>query len=150
MGGVLMKIQLSIMAIAVVVGIGAAVGSTAIQAATIASYVASDDPGGAPDANSNAVDAWTVSTMVPPGGGGAGSFFGFGDSWVLYSYPDGPGAGTAHADHTLVGGPLGVGQTVSIDWANSAIQAGSSVGVSLTSGGSRQGAVRWVGGNPGK
>jgi hypothetical protein len=93
------------------------------------------------------VDVWTVSTQIPPGGGnGAGSFFGFGDNWVLYSFPDGPTAGAAQADHTFAGGPLLVGQTIAIRWANRAIQPGTSVGVSLMSGGTPAITVRFLGG----
>jgi hypothetical protein len=112
-------------------------------------FVASADPGIAPDSNGNTSDAWTVSTVVPPGGGnGAGSFFGFGDNWVLYSFPDGPTAGSAFADHTFAGGALAVGETVSIRWANRAIQAGSSVGVSLMSSSTPAVTVRYMGQNP--
>jgi len=98
---------------------------TRAYAASVASYTASADPGVAPDANANSVDAWTVSTMIPPGGGnGAGSFFGFGDNWVIYSFPDGPTAGASQADHTFAGGALAVGQTMSIRWANASRAAG--------------------------
>jgi len=118
-----------------------------VHGASVASYVASADPGVAPDANGNTVNVWTVSTQVPPGGGnGAGSFFGFGNNWVLYSFPDGPTAGAAQADHTFAGGPVTAGQTVSIRWANRAIQAGTSVGVSLMSGGTPAITVRFLGG----
>lgn len=134
--------------LAVIVGLSFGIGETALDAASLTSYVASDDPGAAPDSNGNADDAWTVSTMVPQGAGGAGSFFGFGDSWVLFSFPDGAEAGTALADHTFVGGALDIGQTVALDWGNSAIQAGASVGVSLTSGGTRVVTLRWLGDSP--
>jgi hypothetical protein len=42
---------------------------------------------------------------------------------------------------------LGVGQSVSIDWANRAINGGSSVGVSLTSAGTPAVTLKFVGGD---
>jgi hypothetical protein len=140
--------QLSTTTLIVATAIGLAASIAEIEAASITSYVASDSPGSAPDANGNTFDAWTVSTITPPGGG-AGSFYGFGNSWVLYSFPDGAAAGSAFADHTFAGGALGVGQTVSIQWANSAVQTGSPVGVSLMSGGTAVATVKFVGGAPG-
>jgi hypothetical protein len=130
---------------AMVIGLAARPAKT--EAASMASYVASDSPGTAPDANGNTVDTWTVSTITPQGGG-AGSFFGFGNSWVIFSFPDGAAAGSSFADHTFVGGPLGIGQPVFIQWANRAIQAGSSVGVSLMSGGTPVATLKFVGGDP--
>jgi hypothetical protein len=146
-GVVLVKQTTSATWLALAVTVLVAGIETRAYAASVASYAASADPGVAPDANANSVDAWTVSTMIPPGGGnGAGSFFGFGDNWVLYSFPDGPTAGASQADHTLAGGPLAVGQTMSIRWANRAIQAGTSVGVSLMAGSSPAITVRFQGG----
>jgi hypothetical protein len=148
MGGVLVKQHLSTTALAVAAAICLAVNSAHVEAASPESFVASDDPGVAPDSNGNTADAWTVSTVIPPGAGGAGSFFGFGDSWALFSYPDGAEAGSAFADHTFAGGALGIGDMVSIRWANRAIQGGSSVGASLMSGGTPAVTVRYLGQNP--
>jgi hypothetical protein len=136
--------------------VGSAVGGlfvpgTRTEAATIVSYVASDDPGKAPDANSNSVDAWTITNSAS-GGSGSGFFQPFGLSanpWVMFSYPDGNGvSGSIQADHTFVGGALTPGQNVQIDWANRAINTGAAVGVSLTSGGSPAATVKFVGGDP--
>jgi Concanavalin A-like lectin/glucanases superfamily len=119
-------------------------------AATPATYVASADPGLAPDANDNVDDAWTV-TLSPTGG--RGSFQGFaelgiGSAWAMYSYPDGGVSGTATADHTFTGGALTAGQSVRLDLANSAIAAGATVGVSLTSGGTPVATFKYVGNDP--
>jgi hypothetical protein len=120
-------------------------------AATIVSFVASDDPGKAPDANSNSVDAWTVS-QTAPGGSGSGFFQPFAlpaNPWVLFSYPDGNGAsGSIQADHTFDGGALTAPQTVQIDWANRSVNTGAPVGVSLTSAGTPVVTVKFVGGDP--
>jgi len=120
------------------------------EAATISSYVASGDPGGAPDANAQSVDAWTT-TLSSNGGRGSGFFSPFTLSptpWVLFSFPSGGVNGSIQANHTFDGGPLGVGQVVMIDWANRAIDAGSSVGVSLMSAGTPTVTFKFVGGDP--
>ena len=103
-----------------------------------------------PDANANVDDAWTI-TLGP--NGGRGSFQGFaelgiGSAWAMFSYPIGGINGTAQADHTFVGGALAAGQSVRLDFANSAIAAGASVGVSLTSGGSPVATFKFVGNDP--
>jgi hypothetical protein len=67
--------------------------------------------------------------------------------WVLFSYPNGVD-GSIQADHPFSGGSLGIGQTVSIDWANRAIDPGGAVGVSLTNGGTAVATVKFVGGDP--
>jgi hypothetical protein len=116
----------------------------------MATYTASADPNAAPDANAGAADAWAV-TFTDVGGGGAGSFLD-GRGWTIWTSPFGGDPATAtdaaRADHTFVGGPLNVGQTVSIRWANSAVLAARSVGVSLTSGGTPVITVKFVGQDP--
>jgi hypothetical protein len=126
------------------------VAAARVDAATITSYIASGDPGAAPDANAQSVDAWTT-TLSATGGRGSGFFSPFTLSptpWVLFSYPAGGVIGSIQADHAFDGGPLGVGQAVLIDWANRAINTGSSVGVSLTSGGTAAVTIKFVGGDP--
>jgi hypothetical protein len=119
------------------------------EASTIASYVASGDPGLAPDANGQSVDVWT-NTISATGGRGSGFFSPFSLSptpWVLFTYP-GPDVGSIQSSHTFDGGALAIGQTVLIDWANRAIDPGGSVGVSLTSGGVAVATVKFNGGDP--
>jgi hypothetical protein len=119
------------------------------DAATMTSFVASGDPGGAPDANAQSVDAWTT-TLSSTGGRGSGFFSPFTLSstpWVLFSFPSGGVNGSIQANHTFDGGPLGVGQAVLIDWANRAVATGSSVGVSLMSGGTPAVTLKFVGGD---
>ena len=128
-----------------------ALSAESVFAASAASYVASADPAASPDANAGTADAWAVTVTNPSGLGGAGSFFGFGPNWVIWSSPFGNdpnvAGGFVRADHTFLGGPLDVSQAVSIDWANRAIHTGKSVGVSLTSGGTRVVTVKFVGGD---
>jgi hypothetical protein len=120
------------------------------RAAAIASYTASADPGVAPDANAGTADVWSL-TFTDVGGGGAGSFLD-GRGWTIWTSPFGGDPATqteaVRADHSFVGGPLTVGQTVSLRWANSAILAARSVGVSLTSGGAPVITVKFVGQDP--
>jgi hypothetical protein len=120
-----------------------------VEAASITTYVASGDPGGVPDANAQSVDAWTT-TLSSDGGRGSGFFSPFTLSstpWVLFSFPSGGVNGSIQANHAFDGGPLGVGQSVSIDWANRAIDTGNSVGVSLMSAGTPAVTFKFVGGD---
>jgi hypothetical protein len=144
-----MKRYLSV-ALIMAMSVGLAMNSRDSEASTMVSYVASGDPGGAPDANGQSVDAWTT-TQSPIGGSGSGFFSPFtlpATPWVLYSYPNGVD-GSIQASHSFSGGSLGIGQTVSIDWANRAIDPGGAVGVSLTNGGTAVATVKFVGGDPG-
>lgn len=144
-----MKRYLSTAALVVTITIGLTAVAARSQASTIASYVASGDPGLAPDANAQSVDAWT-NTQSATGGRGSGFFSPFTLSptpWVLFTYP-GPDVGSIQSSHTFAGGPLSIGQTVLIDWANRAIDPGGSVGVSLTSGGAAVATVKFNGGDP--
>jgi hypothetical protein len=127
---------------------GLAMNALHSEASTMVSYVASGDPGGAPDANGQSVDVWTT-TQSPTGGSGSGFFNPFAlpaTPWVLFSYPNGVD-GSIQASHAFSGGALGIGQTVFIDWANRAIDPGGSVGVSLTNGGAAIATVKFVGGD---
>lgn len=140
---------LAVAAVLFVAVVGAAGDASA---ADVASYVASADPGAAPDANEGAADAWTVT--LGTNGGGSGSFQGFpelgiGSSWALFSYPIGGVNGIADADHTFAGGALSVGQSIKIDLANSAVAAGGSVGVSLMSAGVPAVTFKYNGEDPG-
>jgi hypothetical protein len=114
------------------------VGGGNVMAATPITYVASGDPGLSPDANAGVDDAWTT-TQLNSGGSGSGFFapggIPGGNHWILFSYPIGGVNGEIQADHAFLGGPLAVGQSVRLAFANRAIAAGGSVGVSLTSGG---------------
>jgi hypothetical protein len=150
LGRVLVKRHLWAAALTLTLAIHFLVAAAWVDAATITSYVASGDPGAAPDANAQSIDAWTT-TLSATGGRGSGFFSPFTLSptpWVLFSFPSGGVNGSIQADHAFEGGPLGVGQAVLIDWANRAIDAGSSVGVSLTSGGTAAVTFKFVGGDP--
>jgi hypothetical protein len=125
-------------------------GGEIALAATPATYVASADPALAPDANANVDDAWTVTLSEA---GGRGSFQGFpelgiGSAWALFSYPIGGINGSAQANHTFLGGALSAGQSVQIDFANSAVAGGGSVGVSLTSSGNPVATFKYLGNDP--
>lgn len=142
------------------------------------SYTATSAPGSAPDGvdqNNNPVSAWT--TIVTLGGtngtgdngeDGAGVYFGNPDggggidggaigSWQLYSYQnDGTGlGGSVDATNQFAGGPLAVGQTVSINFVMRATDPASggrpagSVGVSLLSGNGTAVEFYIYGGGPG-
>lgn len=118
------------------------------NAATPVAYVASGDPGAAPDANIQTVDAWTTA---PTAGSGSG-FFNFpangipDNHWVLFSFPSGGISGTITADHAFDGGALSVGQAVRLDFANSSVAALGSVGVSLMSAGVPMATFKFNGG----
>ncbi|HEX3601116.1 MAG TPA: hypothetical protein VHU84_13285 [Lacipirellulaceae bacterium] len=145
-----MKRHLWATAFIVTMAIRLLVVGSCVEAASIASYVASGDPGAAPDANAQSVDAWTT-TLSSDGGRGSGFFSPFTLSstpWVLFSFPSGGVNGSIQANHTFDGGPLGVGQAVLIDWANRSIDTGNSVGVSLTSAGTPAVTFKFVGGDP--
>lgn len=150
MGGVLVKQHLSMAAWAAAMVVGLAVITANVEAATIASYSASADPNAAPDANAGTDDAWSV-TSTDVGTGGTGSFLDGTRGWAIWSSPFGGDPATqtdaVRADHAFVGGPLNVGQTVSIDWANSGILTDRVVGVSLMSGGTPMITVKFIGGD---
>lgn len=102
-------------------------------AATVVTYTATGGPGGAPDGvdqNNTPVDVWTETVVANSGGAGS---YSTGNGWALYSYPD-AGAGAVNEVHAFDGGPLLVGQTVSLTVNNSAVFAGRRVGFSLTGG----------------
>ena len=97
------------------------------------SYVATAGPGSNPDGNDSsgiATDVWQ-ETVTQGASGGAGSYVNNG--WEIYSYPDATG-GIVDERHTFTGGAVLPGQTVSMTFANSAIQAGQPVGFSLLGG----------------
>src|SRR5947209_4626624 len=95
---------------------------TVASASTQITYTASGDPGGAPDANSQSVDVWTVSKTTgdtsqagsflgDSGSNGDGNGAGAGTSaWGLYANS----GQTTTATASLPGGNLLVGQTVTL------------------------------------
>lgn len=116
-----------------------------VEAADVVLYSASNSPGTAPDGNNNTVDVWTVT-----GDGGAGRSFlkdvqdGNPAMWAIWDL-DG-GAGT-YATHTFAGGPLAVGQSVSIDWThNVSIDSNTSIGIRFRNGTTTEAAVVFQGG----
>ncbi len=115
------------------------------NAADLVSYTASASPGDSPDANNNTINVWTVT-----GDGGASRSFlqgmqdGNAQMWAIWDLNDGGGT---YATHTFAGGPLTVGQSVSIDWAhNINIQNGRSIGIRLRDGSNTEVAVVFLGG----
>ena len=117
--------------------LGVFVGLTGVsglaRGATIVNYTATAAPSASPDGvdqTGTAVDVWQESVTAGTSGG-AGSYINNG--WEIYSYPDATGP-TIDEAHTFTGGSVGVGQTVSISFANSAVQAGQPVGISLLGG----------------
>lgn len=142
------------------------------------SYTATAAPGAAPDGvdqNNNAVDVWTI--IATPGGtngtgdngaDGSGVYFGNPDggggiggssenSWQMYSYQnDGTGlGGSVDATNQFAGGPLTVGQTVSIQFVMRATDPATggrppgTVGVSLLNGNNTAVEFFIYGGGPG-
>jgi hypothetical protein len=108
-----------------------------VSAANNASYTATSAPSNNPDGvdqSLNPVDVWQ-ETIIPGDSGGAGSYQYNGGwaGWYIYSYPDATG-GTVNETHLFTGGPLSIGQTVSLNWGNSAIESGQQVGFSLLDG----------------
>jgi hypothetical protein len=112
------------------------------NAATPVSYSASADPALNPDANGNTVDVWSFSHsgggtspndygsfLGNSGANGGGSGAGAGTSaWALYaghSYAGATGDNEADINHTFDGGPLTIGQTVSINFDGAFADAAS-------------------------
>jgi hypothetical protein len=108
------------------------------------SYTATSTPGSAPDGvdqNANPVSVWTVAQNPGvTGGGTSGAYYGtaFGGEtltgWQIWSSPSAlpaGGGGFIEASNIFAGGPLTVGQTVSINFEMRAVDAGRDVGVSL-------------------
>jgi hypothetical protein len=107
------------------------------SAADNVSYTATSSPANNPDGvdqSLNPVDVWQ-ETIIPGDSGGAGSYQYNGGwaGWYIYSYPDASG-GTIQETHTFTGGALAIGQTVSLNWGNSAIESGQQVGFNLLDG----------------
>jgi len=101
-------------------------------------YTATADPAASPDGmnqNSTPADVWQVALSST---GGRGTYFGtFGNlanSWYEYSFKTGGTVGSVDALHTFDGGPLSIGQTVSMSFLNRGVIAGGEVGVSLMGG----------------
>jgi hypothetical protein len=108
------------------------------NAATVASYTASDSPGSAPDGNGGAVDVWTVtgvdganrSYLKNPQDGNV-------NMWAIWDLSG--DAGGTYATHTFAGGALTAGQSVSIDYAhNTNIDNGKHTGIRLLDGANNQ------------
>jgi hypothetical protein len=124
------------------------------SAATQVTYTASNDPAANPDANSNTVDVWTVSTTTgntsqagsflgDSGSNGDGNGAGAGTSaWGLYANT----GQTTTATATFAGGNLLVGQTVSLQFDNGFIDPGGKVGINLLSGANVSFSLSFTGG----
>ena len=108
------------------------------------SYSATAAPGSNPDGadqNNNPVSVWTVAQNPGVTGGGiSGDYYGtaFGgetlNGWQIWSSPSSLGTGDGgfiEASNIFAGGPLSVGQTVSINFEMRAADPGRDVGVSL-------------------
>ena len=108
------------------------------------SYTATATPGAQPDGvdqNNNPVDIWTIAQYAgATNGGNSGAYFGTAFSgealsgWQIWSSPGSLPAGDGgviEASNMFAGGPLTVGQTVSINFEMRAIDAGRHVAVSL-------------------
>lgn len=87
--------------------------------ATDVSYIANDAPGNSDDGidqqNSDIVQVWT-QTQSPTGGSGGYYPNWASNGWDIYSYPISNVSGSITETHTFAGGPLAVGQTVSLLW----------------------------------
>ena len=158
--------------------IAVACAARVASASNTFSYTATAGPGSTPDGvdqGNNPVNVWT--TIVTLGGtngtgdsgaDGAGVYFGNPDggggidggaigSWQLYSYQnDGTGlGGSVDATNQFAGGPLTVGETVSINFVmratdpTSGCRPAGAVGVSLLSGNNTAVEFYIYGGGPG-
>ncbi len=102
------------------------------HAATVVSYTAIASPSANPDGNdgTNNVNVWTTSTI----GANAGFFQGTGNigpnSWGTFANSD----SESFATHSFLGGNLGIGQTVSLNFENGSIASGKSTGIQLRNG----------------
>jgi hypothetical protein len=108
------------------------------------SYTATATPGSNPDGtdqNNTPLTVWTVAQNPgATGGGNSGDYFGtaFGgealSGWQIWSSPGSlpaGGGGFIEASNIFAGGPLTVGQTISINFEMRAVDPGRDVGVSL-------------------
>jgi hypothetical protein len=108
------------------------------------SYTATATPGSNPDGtdqNNTPLTVWTVAQNPgATGGGNSGDYFGtaFGgetlSGWQIWSSPGSlpaGGGGFIEASNIFAGGPLSVGQTISINFEMRAVDAGRDVGVSI-------------------
>lgn len=111
------------------------------------SYTATATPGTQPDGtdqNNNPVNVWTLAQYPGVTGGGiSGAYYGTAFSgetlsgWEIWSSPSSlpaGGGGFIEASNIFAGGPLSVGQTVSINFEMRATDPGRDVGVSLLNG----------------
>jgi hypothetical protein len=117
-------------------------------------YTATAAPGSTPDGvdqNSTPVDVWQITLSATGGRGTEYSTFGnLTDGWGEYSYPSGTPSvsGSVDATTAFAGGDLAIGQTVSIDFLNRAVNTGDSVGVSLLDGSISDIMFSYTGGDP--
>jgi hypothetical protein len=103
------------------------------------------DPNLNPDAIDNfdnPADVWTCD--LPGGPGSSGSFLDGGTRWALYSI-----SSQATATHTFLGGNLAANQSVSVDFVNTGMASGHSVGINLMAGGSVVFSLYFTGDGPG-
>ena len=103
-----MKRYLSTAALIVTMTIGLATVAARSEASTIASYVASGDPGFGAGCERAIGRTFGQIHKAPTGGRGSGFFSPFSLSatpWVLFTYP-GPDVGSIQSSHTFDGGPL--------------------------------------------
>jgi len=111
------------------------------------SYTATATPGSQPDGtdqNNNPVNVWTIAQNPGVTGGGiSGAYYGTAFSgetlsgWQIWSSPNNLSTGDGgfiEASNIFAGGPLTVGQTVSINFEMRATDPGRDVGVSLLNG----------------
>ena len=131
------------------------------SAATPVSYTATDDPNLNPDGNATpggAADVWTVTFTSGDnglngsflgdsgsnGGAGSGSAGAGTSAWALYANT----GNTATATHFFDGGPLSIGQTVSLQLDTGFLEAESDAGLRLLgSGGDFRFALSFIGGD---
>lgn len=120
---------------------------SAVNAAVVTSYTASDSPGSAPDGNGNTVDVWTVT-----GVDGANRSYlknpqdGNENMWAIWDL-SGDEGGT-YATHAFAGGALTAGQSVSIDYAhNTNIDNSRHTGIRLLSGATNEVEFGFIGGD---
>ncbi len=128
--------------------LGLAAAAPAAFASTNVSYTATADPNASPDGLDNTgtpTDVWQLTysgTGTTPanygsflgnsGGNGGGSTAGAGTSaWGLYASGGTTGNNEVQIGHTLTGGMLSLGQTVSIQFDGGYVDSGNQYGIRL-------------------
>ena len=139
-----LKLELNLMKRITLALLGVVFAARLASASSTFSYTATATPGTQPDGvdqNANPVNVWTIAQYAgATNGGNSGAYFGTAFSgetlsgWQMWSSPGSLPAGDGgviEASNMFAGGPLTIGQTVSINFEMRATDKGRDVAVSL-------------------